>query len=183
MSLHQSAVTELTVWSAPDPAQEGFRRDFLGLLAQHEDAVWRACVPAHLTASAMVLDPSTESALLALHGRIHRWLQVGGHCEPGDDTLAATALREATEESGIAGLEILPVPCRLHRHPAPCQPGVVDEHFDVQYAILAPPGAVPVVSEESEDVRWFPWAALPPEVPADVRPLITAALRHAGLTG
>jgi hypothetical protein len=52
----------------------------------------------------------------------------------------------------------------------------VEEHFDVQYAIVAPPGAVPIVSEESEDVRWFAVAALPPEVPDDVRPLIEAAV-------
>ena len=45
------------------------------------------------------------------------WLQMGGHCEPEDATLAAAALREATEESGIAGLTLLPGgPVRLDRH-------------------------------------------------------------------
>lgn len=176
MSLHAAAVAELTGWQPPDAEQAAFRRDFLDLLASDADATWRSAVPAHLTASAMIVDPERRAVLLALHGRVHRWLQVGGHCEPGDATLAAAALREATEESGIDGLTLLPRPCRLHRHPAPCRPGVVEEHFDVQYAIVAPPGAVPVVSEESDDVQWFPMATLPAEIPDDVRPLIEVAV-------
>ena len=78
------------------------------------------------------------------------WLQMGGHCEPEDATLADAALREATEESGIAGLTLLPGgPVRLDRHHTPCA-----WHFDVQYAALAPPGPA-AISDESLDLRWF----------------------------
>ncbi len=34
-------------------------------------------------------------------------------------------------------------------------------HLDVRFVAIAPPGAVPVVSEESTDVRWWPVDALP----------------------
>jgi 8-oxo-dGTP pyrophosphatase MutT (NUDIX family) len=81
------------------------------------------------------------------------WLQMGGHCEPDDTTLAGAALREATEESGMAGLSLLPGgPVVLDRHsiPAPCH-----WHLDVQYAALAPAGAAPAISDESLDLRWF----------------------------
>jgi 8-oxo-dGTP pyrophosphatase MutT (NUDIX family) len=67
--------------------------------------------------------------------------------------VADAALREATEESGIAGLTLLPVgPVRLDRHPipAPCH-----WHLDVQYAAIAPAGAVEAISDESDDLRWF----------------------------
>jgi 8-oxo-dGTP pyrophosphatase MutT (NUDIX family) len=78
---------------------------------------------------------------------------MGGHCEPGDSSLAAAALREATEESGVSGLSLLPGgPVRLDRHPIPppCHC-----HFDVQYAVLAPSDAAHAISDESLDVRWF----------------------------
>ncbi len=67
--------------------------------------------------------------------------------------LAQAALREATEESGIAGLSLLPGgPVRLDRHATPCA-----WHLDVQYAALAPAGAVEAISDESLDLRWFPY--------------------------
>lgn len=89
--------------------------------------------------------------LLTLHRKLRMWLQMGGHCEPGDRTVAAAALREATEESGVPGLALLPGgPVRLDRHPTPCA-----WHLDVQYAAVAPPDAVAAISEESLDLRWF----------------------------
>ena len=72
---------------------------------------------AHLTATVMVVHADLERVLLCLHGRIRRWVQLGGHLEPADDTLAAAALREATEESGIAGIRLHPVPDRPRRPP------------------------------------------------------------------
>ncbi len=152
MSLHGDAVRVLSEWAAPDAAQEGLREVYTAHLAAHPDGMWKACRAGHLTASALVVDPVRERALLTLHGKLGLWLQTGGHCEPGDATLAAAALREATEESGIAGLRLLPAPAGLDRHHTPCA-----VHLDVQYAAVAPAGARPVMSDESRDLRWFPF--------------------------
>ncbi|MDP5314604.1 NUDIX hydrolase [Streptomyces poriferorum] len=154
MSLHDDAVRVLKDYgSGADAAQEDLRQAYLDHLALHPDGMWKACGTGHLTASALVVDPEHGRVLLTLHRKLRMWLQMGGHCEPGDATVAAAALREATEESGIAGLTLLeggPVVLDRHPIPAPCH-----WHLDVQYAALAPSGAAERISEESLDLRWF----------------------------
>ncbi|MEU3029166.1 NUDIX hydrolase [Streptomyces incarnatus] len=151
MSLYDDAVLVLKGYEG----QDELRRSYLDHLAAHPDGMWKACHAGHVTASALVIDPERGRVLLTLHRKLRMWLQMGGHCEPGDATVAAAALREATEESGMAGLTLLPGgPVRLDRHPipAPCH-----WHYDVQYAALAPSGAVAAISDESLDLRWFPY--------------------------
>lgn len=177
MDLRDDALAVLSRWSAPEPAQEVLRDAFGRYLADHADGTWRTSSPAHLTASALVVDAPMRRAVLVLHRKVRRWLQPGGHCEPADRTLAGVALREAEEETGIAGLTVLEdAPVDLDRHPAPCRPGTGDEHFDVRYLLVAPPGAEPVLSEESTDVAWFPLTELLTSDDASVARLAALAL-------
>ncbi|MCP3821552.1 NUDIX hydrolase [Streptomyces sp. A3M-1-3] len=155
MTLHDDAVLVLKNYEAQGQRgqQEQLRHTYLDHLSAHPDGVWKACRAGHITASALVIDPSRGRVLLTLHRKLQMWLQMGGHCEPGDATLAHAALREATEESGVPGLTLLPGgPVTLDRHPipAPC-----NWHLDVQYAALAPADAVEAISDESLDLRWF----------------------------
>lgn len=162
-ALHADVTAVLRGWAAPNPAQAAVREEFLNFLAARPDATRRKCVPGHITASAVVLTPDRRRVLLTLHPRLGRWVQLGGHCERADTTLAGAALREATEESGIDGLAIDPVPVHLDVHPVTCSLGVPTRHFDVRFRITAPAGARPVISDESDDLRFWPVAALPPE--------------------
>lgn len=168
-ALHRDAIDLLTRWSAPDAGQSALRESFLGFLAARPDATQRSCAAGHLTASALVMSADGQSTLLTLHPRVGRWLQLGGHCEQQDLTLAAAALREATEESGIAGLSVLPDPVHLDVHPITCSLGVPNRHFDVRFAVIAPAGAVAVISEESLDLRFFPVGSLPPDTDEGLR--------------
>ncbi|MYU23885.1 NUDIX hydrolase [Streptomyces sp. SID8352] len=166
MSLREDAVLVLKGY----PGQEELRALYLDHLAAHPDGMWKSCGDGHLTASALVVDPSRGRVLLTLHRKLRRWLQMGGHCEPSDDTLERAALREAAEESGIAGLTLLPGgPARLDRHHTPCA-----WHLDVQYAALAPAGALEAISDESLDLRWFPYDEVAAVADASVVRLLEA---------
>src|SRR6185436_14984106 len=98
-----------------------------------------------------------------LHPRLGRWVQLGGHCEPDDADLAAAALREGTEESGIDGLTIDPELVAIHVHPLTCSLGVPTRHLDLQFVAYAPADARIAISDESLDLRWWPVNALPPD--------------------
>ncbi|GAA3991483.1 NUDIX hydrolase [Allokutzneria multivorans] len=163
-TLHADVVRRLTDWEPADHAQQSVKHAILAFLAARPDACERACAPGHITASAVVLDATSEHVLLTLHPRVGRWVQLGGHCEPEDDTLVAAALREATEESGIRGLTIDPRPVHIEVHPITCSLGVPTRHLDVRFVVRAPVGAKPVRSEESVDLQWWPVDELPSDV-------------------
>ncbi|GLZ38495.1 NUDIX domain-containing protein [Actinokineospora sp. NBRC 105648] len=176
MSPHADAVEVMSAWRPQERGQEALRQAYLGFLAARPDACLRACEPGHITASALVFDSTATRVLLTLHPRVGRWLQLGGHCEPSDTTLAGAALREATEESGIADLRIDPVPIHVDVHPITCSLGLPTRHFDVRFAVRAPAGAEPVRSPESIDLQWWPVDALPadPDGTAGIHAMLAA---------
>ncbi|TDB75785.1 NUDIX hydrolase [Micromonospora sp. KC723] len=173
-ALHADAVAVLTGWTATSQAAAAARDRTLELLAAGPVATDRGHLPGHLTASALVLDATGSRVLLCLHGKFRRWVQLGGHCEGDDRTLAGAALREATEESGIPGLVIDPVPIDVDVHPVACQGGSL--HHDVRFAVFAPPGAVERVSDESEALGWFPPDRLPEPLAGATARLVAPAL-------
>ena len=173
--MHDDVRRVLEGWTHPDPQQLTLRDAYLAHLAAHDDGVWRSCAAGHITASTLVMDDARERVLLTLHPKVGRWLQLGGHIEPDDHSLRDAALREAVEESGIDAVTISAQPLRLDRHPVPCG-GAMNEHLDVQFLGLVPSGSRAVMSEESDDLRWFALDALP-ELDASVRSLIDDARR------
>jgi 8-oxo-dGTP pyrophosphatase MutT (NUDIX family) len=114
----------------------------------------RTTRPGHLTGSAFVVSADGRHAILLLHAKLGRWLQPGGHAD-GDTNLVNVAWREATEETGIAGLAIDPTPLDLDIHEV--RPPREDPHLhlDVRFLVIAPPGAQPRGNAESHEIGWF----------------------------
>ena len=179
MTLHEHAREVLAGYTHPDPQQEDLARQYLEFLGEHPDGVWRECAPGHITASALVIDPGARNVLLTLHPKVGRWLQLGGHLEYDDATVREAAIREVIEECGIPAGSISANPVRLDRHPVPCgrlADGSIraSEHLDIQYVVVVSEAVEPVISEESDDLRWFPHDGLP-----DLDPSVRALLADA----
>jgi 8-oxo-dGTP pyrophosphatase MutT (NUDIX family) len=80
----------------------------------------------------------------------------------------------------MGSLSFDPTPLSLDIHPITCSLGIPTRHFDVQYVAIAPEGAEPIRSEESDDLRWFPWDRLPEGSAPDLPRLVEAARRRLG---
>ncbi|MEV5650426.1 NUDIX domain-containing protein [Nocardia sp. NPDC052254] len=160
-SLRASATGLLESWSPATHPEQSIREAMLAFLGSAPRGCLREHVPGHITASAVVFSADEREVLLTLHPRVGRWIQLGGHCESDDETVVDAALREATEESGIAGLTVEPGLYGAQAHPITCSLGVPTRHLDLLFKIRAPRGAVPVRSAESTDLRWWPVDALP----------------------
>ncbi len=137
------------------PSHEANRRRILAFIDAHDDALHRSCAEGHLTGSAAVVDAAGERLLLLFHAKVRRWLQPGGHAD-GDANMAAVALREAQEETGIAGLAVVVPAVDLDVHVFHSVAGTEPDHLhlDVRHLVVAPAGAVPVGNHESEGLAW-----------------------------
>ncbi len=178
--LYEDALKVLTTWVATSDEADEARRRTLAVLAAGPVAMTRAHRAGHVTASTLVV-AEDRRILLCLHGRLGAWMQLGGHCEAGDTTLAGAALREATEESGIDGLRLDPEPIDVHIHPVRCrpadgEPATETYHLDVRFLAVAPAGAVERVSAESAALGWFTVRTLPSPLADGVREQFGPAL-------
>jgi 8-oxo-dGTP pyrophosphatase MutT (NUDIX family) len=136
------------------PDESEVADEFLALLGDGEDPFERARLAGHFTASSWLVDRNGRRVLLTHHRKLNRWLQLGGHAD-GDRDLARVALREAEEESGLAGLSVEPEMFDLDRHWIPERGDVPGHwHYDVRYVVRATESEAYVVSEESLDLAW-----------------------------
>jgi 8-oxo-dGTP pyrophosphatase MutT (NUDIX family) len=132
--------------------------------------------PGHVTASAFVVCRTTECALLIFHRRLARWLQPGGHIEPGEIDLRVSAAREVLEETGIAlepdALRVFDVD--VHVIPASAT-APVHNHYDVRFIAFVDDESGSAGSD-AEDLRWISLAAL---LESEVEPSIQRMTRKA----
>jgi len=127
---------------------------FLTFVESRGDSFQRSCAPDHVTGSAFIVDPELTRTLLVHHRRLDKWLQPGGHCEPGETALEA-AIREALEETGVSALALSPdqlFDIDIHAIPAHAETPA-HLHYDARYLLVAEPGDT-VVSHESHAVEW-----------------------------
>jgi len=155
------AVATIDRYQPHDDAQRRCKADVLDFVASHDDALHRSCAPGHLTASCWVVNHEGDRGLILFHAKIKRWVQPGGHAD-GDANLAAVALREATEETGIEHLEVWSTPIDIDIHLFVNRAKVEPDHLhhDLRFIVRAPPLAHFSGNHESEELRWVGLAEL-----------------------
>jgi len=147
----------------PADAEEARDRDrILAFVLRHDRPFDRGILEGHLTGSAITVSADGSRVLLLHHRKLDRWLQPGGHGDPGETTGEEVALREAFEESGIHGLRLhaaAPRPLDVDVHDIPARGSEpAHEHLDLRYLAVAPESVViaPDLAELHE-IRWVPW--------------------------
>jgi len=149
-------LSTITAHSPIDEAEAIHQQAIYAFVESHPDFYKRRLTIGHVTASAWIINPACTHALLLHHKKLDRWLQPGGHIEEDIDVLAA-ALREAKEETGITNLTVASekiFDIDIHTIPGN-QKESEHQHFDIRYLFEAELDSIPVVSDESNDVRWF----------------------------
>ncbi len=144
-------------------AEEARDRDrIVAFVERHEQPFDRAIPEGHLTGSAITVSADGSRVLLLHHRKLDRWLQPGGHGDPGEGTGEEVALREAFEESGIHGLALhggAPRPLDVDVHEIPARGDEpAHEHLDLRYLVVAPEGATVAPDlAELHEIRWVAW--------------------------
>lgn len=148
-------IAELSGYSPADDTERGHLSEIVALLETADPFSRGGFAPGHITASCFILDPSGR-VLLHHHRRLGRWLQMGGHVEPGE-TAAQAALREGMEESGLRDLQLAASGILdLDVHDIPAARGELDHrHFDVRYlARTNEPDVIMMDEQESTKLAW-----------------------------
>ncbi len=126
-------------------------------LAAAADA-WSRATPLHFTASAVVVHPESRRVLLRWHRRQGRWLQVGGHGDPGESDPLAIALREGAEETGLT--DLAPWPDATLRDAVICdvRPSATEpahQHADLRFVFATGQPEAIIPEDDGSPLRWL----------------------------
>ena len=146
----------------PFNEQEAADKDMiLAFLDKNPDAFYRTNRTAHMTASAWVVNPARDKVLMVYHKIYDSWSWTGGHAD-GEEDLAAVALREVREETGVASARLLSedifslesLTVDGHEKHGAYVPSHL--HLNVTYLLEADDrDPLTVCEEENSGVRWF----------------------------
>lgn len=160
--MRQKLIETLENYQSFDDAEKQSVVQTLDLLKNHERCFWRDYIPkGHVTGSAFLLNKTFDKVLLTHHAILDRWLQFGGHAD-GDENIFNVATRECIEESGIENIKPITTDIfNVDVHPIPKSPKRNEEahyHHDICFIFYTPEDTPFVISDESNDLKWFSMA-------------------------
>jgi 8-oxo-dGTP pyrophosphatase MutT (NUDIX family) len=152
-----------------DQATDIEARDaFLSFVDNNASCFKRSLEDGHITASAWIVDPERNQALLVLHKKLGLWLQPGGHCD-GDPDVVQVAKKEVEEETGLEEFRIFSEEIfDLDIHEIPMWKSIPSHyHYDVRFLIYANSQQPLIPNDESNDLRWIDFSEVSKVAPDD----------------
>lgn len=175
--MHRQSLLNLLHQHKPfDATEQTMTNDTIAFVEQHPDCFERSLFTGqsrlgHVTGSAWIVSSDRQQdhpvrdhpvrVLLIHHRKLDRWLQPGGHAE-GDPNVAAVALREAREETGLTSLQFVdvgggsPPIFDVDIHTIPARGNVPEHlHYDIRFLVEADPNEPFGISDEIKNIQWF----------------------------
>ena len=154
----REAIAAYSPFNAQEAADKAL---ILAFLRENPDAFYRTNRIAHMTASAWVVNPARDRVLMVYHKIYDSWSWTGGHAD-GEEDLAAVALREVREETGVRSARLLSEEIfsleslTVDGHEKHGEYVSSHLHLNVTYLMEADDSdPLTVCEEENTGVRWF----------------------------
>ncbi|MBC3786955.1 NUDIX hydrolase [Spirosoma utsteinense] len=157
----QPLLNLLQSYTPVDADEQGMTAATIAFVEEYPNCFDRSLRIGHITGSAWIVSPDRQQVLLIHHRKLDRWLQPGGHAD-GDSDVAAVALREAQEETGLTSLQLVEdatgnVPVfDVDIHTIPARGDIPEHlHYDIRFLVEANPEEAFGFSDEIKNIRWF----------------------------
>ncbi len=144
-----------------------YKDRFLALIADHPDQFsdrynYHADIHGHITSQAFVYHRGRNAIALMHHKKFGMWAGQGGHVEPGDTDVIATARREAAEEAGFKTLRLVQeTPFELDIHGSPAKKDQPDHiHYDIRWLFETDDDTLVLNPDEGTAIEWVGIAGL-----------------------
>ncbi len=152
---------QLAAFNTADAHEQDMLERIIEFVRTHTDCFERSQRSGHITASALIVNRQRTHTLLTHHGKLDKWLQLGGHSD-GDPDPKNVAMREAEEESGLKSVVVLSdAVFDVDVHPIPARKDEPEHfHYDIRFLFEADDTEPLVISAESKDLAWIPLAEI-----------------------
>jgi 8-oxo-dGTP pyrophosphatase MutT (NUDIX family) len=155
----QQIIRLLDQYQPENTAELVFKQKLKLFIENEPNCLLREHLVGHVTGSAFVINHLRNKTLQVHHAKLGRWLQPGGHAD-GHSNIAAVALKEAQEETGLTQLQVLDSQIfDIDIHTIPERRGVPEHlHYDIRFLVIANDSEPLAPNHESTDIRWIPTA-------------------------
>lgn len=155
----QRLACQLDAYRPFNDQERADRSVLLSCLRRNPDCFDRSS-PAHFACSIWTVDPTVRRTLMVYHNIYDSWSWIGGHAD-GERDLAAVALRELQEETGVSHAHL--VPCGIYSLEVLTVDGHEKHgvyvgshlHLNVTYLAVADPSEpLRIAPDENSGVKW-----------------------------